>query len=75
MPAKITKAKAQAQGALPARVQAQLDRLIRRGLPADQIAFMTRLGRPVVEAQIKRLGQEGRQSRGASAGHQMTGGR
>lgn len=54
---KVAKAKARTPG-LPARVQAQLDRLIRRGLPPDRIAFMTRLGQPVVEAEIKRLGEE-----------------
>lgn len=40
---------------LPERVQAQLERLIKEELPVDRIAFMTKLSRRVVEAEIERL--------------------
>ncbi len=40
---------------LPEHVVAQLHRLIEEGLPADQIAFMMRLSREMVESEIERF--------------------
>lgn len=37
---------------LPEHIEAQLHRLIAEGLPADQIAFMMRLSREVVDEAI-----------------------
>jgi hypothetical protein len=37
---------------LPEHIEAQLDRLIAEGLPADQIAFMMRLDLRVIEERI-----------------------
>lgn len=38
---------------LPDHIQAQLRRLIAEGLPVEQIAFMMRLSRETVEAEIR----------------------
>ena len=38
---------------LPDHIQAQLRRLIAEGLPAEQIAFMMRLSREIVDAEIR----------------------
>lgn len=40
---------------LPPHIAAQLHRLIEEGLPADEIAFMMRLSREFVEAEISRI--------------------
>ena len=39
---------------LPEHIMAQLRHLIAEGLPADKIAFMMRLSREVVDAEIER---------------------
>jgi hypothetical protein len=40
---------------LPKHILAQLHRLIAEGVPADEIAFMMRLSREVVDAEIERF--------------------
>jgi hypothetical protein len=40
---------------LPKHILAELHRLIGEGLPAEQIAFMMRLSREVVDAEIERF--------------------
>ena len=40
---------------LPEHIRTQLRELIEEGLPAEQIAFMMRLDREVVESEIMRL--------------------
>jgi len=41
--------------ALPEHIQEELHRLIREGLPAEQIAFMMRLSRETVESEMSRI--------------------
>jgi DNA-directed RNA polymerase specialized sigma24 family protein len=45
---------------LPKHIETQLHRLIREGLPADEIAFVMRLSRETVESEMSRLNTTGK---------------